>query len=160
MHNFRRRYKRTKGIPSFSGQDAPETKSYQHNAFAVYGHKPASLFALPVAIPGVASLRSSAKGSKSAPPYMKSVSAKSLKSLSPTGMKASNNPPSPRPHPLLCFSFTREHWWGAPTPLEGGSAYPHECPLAVDSKLPLPRYADVRLHIPMTHNDDSPRNVI
>jgi len=76
------------GIPSFSGQDAPETKPYQHNAFAVYGHKPASLFALPVAIPGVASLRSSAKGSKSAPPYMKSVSAKSLKSLSPTGMKS------------------------------------------------------------------------
>ena len=27
------------------------------------------------------------------------------------------------PHPLR-FLLTREHWWGASTPLEGGSAHP------------------------------------
>ena len=41
------------------------------------------------------------------------------------------------------------------TPVESGVDAPHQCPLGVGSKLPLPLYADVRLHIPMTHNDDS-----
>ena len=31
---------------------------------------------------------------------------------------------------------------------------PHQCPLGVGSKLPLPLYADVRLHILMTHHND------
>ena len=36
-----------------------------------------------------------------------------------------------------------------------GSADPFiGSPLGVSSKLPLPLYADVRLHIPMTHNND------
>ena len=35
----------------------------------------------------------------------------------------------------------------------GGVGAPHQCPLAVESKLPLPHYADVRLHIPMTHRN-------
>ena len=32
----------------------------------------------------------------------------------------------------------------------------HQCPLEVGSKLPLPLYADVRLHIPMTHHHGRP----
>ena len=40
---------------------------------------------------------------------------------------------------------------GAPHPSKGVGA-PHQCPLGVGTKLPLPLYADVRLHIPMTHN--------
>ena len=51
------------------------------------------------------------------------------------------------------FLLTRGHLWGAPTPLEEGA--PHQCPLRVGSKLPLPSYADVRLHIPMTHHIDA-----
>ena len=41
------------------------------------------------------------------------------------------------------------------SPLEGaaGSTH-HQCPPWVGSKLPLPLYADVRLHIPMTHRTD------
>ena len=34
-----------------------------------------------------------------------------------------------------------------------GVGAPHQCPLGVGSTLPLPQYANVRLHITMTHND-------
>lgn len=37
-----------------------------------------------------------------------------------------------------------------------GSAHPTNLPLRVGSKLPLPLYADVRFHIPMTHNNGRP----
>ena len=45
---------------------------------------------------------------------------------------------------------------GCTDPLRRGVSAPHQCPLGVGSKLPLPLCADVRLHIPMTHNGDSP----
>ena len=41
-------------------------------------------------------------------------------------------------------------------PLRREVGSPHQCPLGVGSKLPLPLYADVRLHIPMTHNHGRP----
>ena len=39
--------------------------------------------------------------------------------------------------------------------LRRGVSAPHQYPLGVSSKLPLSRYADVRLHIPMTHHNDA-----
>lgn len=72
------------GVPSFSGQDVPATKAYTANAFAVYGHKAASLFPMPPAIPGVASLRASTSGSKSAPPYATNGRRSPSKALSST----------------------------------------------------------------------------
>ena len=62
------------------------------------------------------------------------------------------------PQPLRC-SLTREHWWGAPTPLIGGSAQPICVLSGFGSKLPLPFYADVRFHIPMNHNHDRPEDL-
>ena len=54
------------------------------------------------------------------------------------------HPPSP----------PRRHWWRVPTPC----IYDVRCnrsPFSrFVSKLPLPRYADVRLHIPMPHIND------
>ena len=41
-------------------------------------------------------------------------------------------------------------------PLEGGSAHPISVLSGFGSKLPLPLYADVRLHIPMTHTHGRP----
>ena len=45
---------------------------------------------------------------------------------------------------------------GCTDPLRRGVGAPHQCPLGVGSKLPLPLYADVRLHIPMTHHNGRP----
>ena len=60
-------------------------------------------------------------------------------------------------HPLR-FSFTREILMVVPsTPLRREVDALHQCPLGVGSKLPLPLYADVRLHIPMTHHNDAGR---
>ena len=40
--------------------------------------------------------------------------------------------------------------------LRRGVGAPHQCSLElVASKLPLPFYADLRLHVPMTHRDDA-----
>ena len=57
-------------------------------------------------------------------------------------------------HPLR-FWLTQGPWWVAPTPVEGakGVGAPRQCPPEVGSKLPLTLYADVRLHIPMTHRN-------
>ena len=59
------------------------------------------------------------------------------------------------PHPLSLFLSIRGHWWGAPTPL----AHPISVSSRVGSRLPLPLYADVRLHIPMTHRNDRYRTL-
>ena len=39
--------------------------------------------------------------------------------------------------------------------LKRGVGAPHQCPLGSVGELPLPLYADVRLHIPMTHRADA-----
>ena len=41
------------------------------------------------------------------------------------------------------------------TPLRRGVCAPHQCPLEVGSKLPLPLRVDAWFHIPMTHRNDS-----
>ena len=38
---------------------------------------------------------------------------------------------------------------------KGGRCTNHQCPLGVGGKLPLPFYADVRLHLPMTRCNDA-----
>ena len=40
-------------------------------------------------------------------------------------------------------------------PLRKGVGAPQQYPLEVGSKLPLPRYADVRFRIPLTHRNDA-----
>ena len=54
-------------------------------------------------------------------------------------------------HPIR-FLLTREHWWGAPTPLllmgctdplRRGVGAPHQCLVGVGGKLPLLLDADV-----------------
>ena len=52
------------------------------------------------------------------------------------------------PHPLRCL-LTQEQWWSAPTSLLPSVSS------RVGSKLPLPLYADLRFHIPMTHRNDA-----
>ena len=63
------------------------------------------------------------------------------------------------PHPLR-VSLTRGHWWGAPTPLKERSGATPPVSSRLGSKLSLLLYADVRLHIPMTHNHDAGHVVI
>ena len=43
-----------------------------------------------------------------------------------------------------------------PPSISKGVSAPHQWPLEVGSKLPLPLYADVRFHIPMTHTHGRP----
>ena len=44
---------------------------------------------------------------------------------------------------------------GCTSPLGRGVGTPYQRPVVVGSKLPLQLCADVRLHIPMTHNDNT-----
>lgn len=48
---------------------------------------------------------------------------------------------------------------GCPPPHYGASTHSISVLLGVCSKLPLPRHAEVQLHIPMTHNTDVRRPV-
>lgn len=51
--------------------------------------------------------------------------------------------------------LSRGHWWDAPLRRGGVGSTTIRVPLGVDSKLPLPLYVDVRLHIPMTRLNDT-----
>ena len=58
----------------------------------------------------------------------------------------------------LRFSLTRGHCWGVPTPLEGrGGRRTPSVSSRFGSKLPLPRHADMRLHIPLTRHTGAGR---